>query len=353
MKKTFLIVMIICSCLTSGAQEKANKKIKIFQTWIRLNNNPGTVKGILYEIGDSSVFVTESLNDNSLIKYRFNDIELLKVRRQKSVIRGTIAGGVLGFGSGLVIASAFAGDLGYLESLVAATLGLTYGIIGVGAGALAGSVKDRFPLRNSFENLEKYRGSLQNYSYINEKRTAGKPFEHRGYMSFSMGWAFAQGEFASIVPVENYVGMKRRGFSTISTLGYRFNETLGVAFVMRTDQYNLEEQIQVPSFWNFDTFSIGPVISLPINKKIRFDLTPSIGSASAYLLIENKEVYTGKGLGLQGTGALVYDISKRWTASSSVGYVSAKQHFKQGGGGKVNVVDLEFGMAYKFGKRSL
>jgi hypothetical protein len=353
MKKTFLIVLIICSCLTSWAQEKSNKKIKVYQTWIRLNNNPGTVKGILYEIGDSSVFVTESLNNKSLHEYRFNDIELLKVRRQKSVIRGTIAGGIFGFGGGLITASAFAGDFGYLESIVAATLGITYGIIGAGAGALIGSVKDRFPMRNSFENLKKYRRSLQDYSYINEKRTAGDPFEHRGYMSFSMGWAFAQGEFASIIPVENYVGMKRQGFSTISTLGYRFNETIGVAFVMRTDQYNLEEQSQVPSFWNFDTFAIGPVISFPISKKIRFDLNPSIGSSSAYLLIENKEVYTGRGIGLQGTGTLVYNVSKRWTVSSSVGYISAKQHFKQGENGKASIVDLEFGMAYKFGKRSL
>ncbi|MDF1551117.1 MAG: hypothetical protein P1P88_25070, partial [Bacteroidales bacterium] len=82
-------------------------------------------------------------------------------------------------------------------------------------------------------------------------------------------------------------------------------------------------------------------------------ISPSIGFASAYLYVDNEEVYTGVGFGVNISGALAYDISKRWIGSVSSGYLSSKQKYKEGGYGKASDVNIQLGLAYKFGKRSL
>ncbi|HEY3371010.1 MAG TPA: hypothetical protein VGK10_09200, partial [Prolixibacteraceae bacterium] len=112
MKKAFLIGLVICCFFQAGAQENSHKKTKMYQTWIRLNNDSQRVKGILYEIGDSSLFVA-GLNDLSTVQeYSFRDVDLIKVRRQRSIIRGAIAGAEVGIGGGLLVGSTLVEEYG-------------------------------------------------------------------------------------------------------------------------------------------------------------------------------------------------------------------------------------------------
>jgi hypothetical protein len=353
MKKTLLIGMAICCFLLAGAQENDNKRVAIFKTWIKLNNSPQTVKGVLYEIGDSSIFVTESVYSSTLQEYRFSDINLMKVRRGNSVVRGTIGGAGIGVVGGIIARSAFVGDAGVFTGVFNVLFGITYGVVGAGLGAVVGTIKDRFPTKSSFENFEKYRGNLQDYSYKHEVVAAKNKFEHRGYVGFSMGLSFAMDEFKTDVPIDNYQGMRMTGLSTTANIGYRFTDRLGVNFMLRSTEYSTVGKSSIPMLWYLDSFTIGPVISLPIDQKFRFDLIPSIGFASAYMYVDDEETYTGEGLGVNITGALVYSLSKRWVASASAGYLSSKQQFKEEGNGTARDIDIALGLAYKFGKRSL
>lgn len=364
MKKVFLIGLIICYSLLSGAQQNDNKRTTVYKTWIKLNKSPQIVKGVLYEIGDSSIFVSESIYNSTLQEYRFNDIGLMKVRRGNSIRRGIYRGAGFGFVSGIIASVSFVGDASVLTGPLYLMLGITYGGVGAGVGALAGTIKDRIPIKYSYENFEKYRGNLQDYSYKPEKKDAGKRFEHRGYVGSSMGLSFALGEFKTNVPIDSYRGMKMTGFSNKATIGYRFTDRIGANFVIRSDEYSTLGESQMPMTWVLDSFTIGPVISLPIDKKFRFDLIPSIGFTSAYMYLEEeeiytgevlgfKDIYTGEGLGVNITGALVYNLSKRWFAAASAGYLSSKQKYKEGGNGTARNIDIELGLAYKFGKRSL
>lgn len=364
MKKVFLIGLAICCFLLAGAQGNETKKVRAYKTWIKLNNGHQRAKGILYEISDSSVFVSESVYNSIHQEYRFSDIDLMKVRRGNSVLSGSIIGTGMGIVTGIIARSAFVGDAGVFTGVFNVLFGITYGAVGAGLGAFAGTIKDRIPIKGSFENFEKYRGNLMDYSYKYEKIATGNIFEHRGYIGSSMGLSFALGEFKTNVPIDGYRGMKMTGFSNKMTIGYRFSERIGADFTIRSDEYSTLGVSETKMSWLLDSFMIGPVLSLPIDKKFRFDFTPSVGFASAYLnseeveiytgeSIEYKEIYTGKGLGVSITGALVCNLSKRWFASASAGYFSSKQKYIEGGNGTARDIDIELGFAYKFGKRSL
>jgi hypothetical protein len=352
--KIFLIIgLFVCCGFWSGAQENGNKKIKVYKTWIKLDNNPQIVKGVIYEVGDSSIFVAGSLLYPGTTEYSFSNIEILKLRRDKSIARGAIAGSAIGGGVGIITAVDLAGGAGFFTGVISAYMGFVMGVFGGGIGILAGTIKDRIPINRSFDNFEKYRSPMLNYSYLQEEIVAIHKFEHKGYIGFSMGLSFAKDEFGFDIPVNNYKGMERRGSSSKTIFGYRITEQIGVNFSVRTNQYSTVGDSEIPMSWNLDAFTAGPVLSLPMSEKLRFDFSPSIGFASAYLYVDNKEVYTGGGFGVNISGTLAYDFSKRWVGSFSSGYLSSKQEFKEGGNGKARDIDIQLGLAYKFGKRSL
>ena len=348
-----IIGLFVCFGFGTGAQENGNKKIKVYKTWIKLNKNSQIVSGVIYEVGDSSIFMAGSLLYPGTREYSFSNIEFLKVRREKSIARGAIAGSAIGAGGGVATGLALAGDAGFFTGVISTSMGLAFGVFGGGIGILAGTIKDRFPINRSFENFEKYRNPLQNYSYLQEEIVAKHKFQHKGYIGFSAGLSFARDEFAFDVPVTNYKGMEKTGFSSKTIFGYRITEQIGVIFLVLTNQYSTVGDNEIPMSWNLDAFTAGPVLSLPLSEKFRFDFSPSVGFASAYLYVDNKEVYTGGGFAVNISGALAYDISKRWVGSFSSGYLSSKQEFKEGGNGKASDINIQLGLAYKFGKKSL
>ncbi|MBW6537468.1 MAG: hypothetical protein K0B11_20840 [Mariniphaga sp.] len=350
MKHTFLAIVALVTCFTITAQENVSSKKKVYEAWVKPVNSFDVIKGVLYETGDSSVWLVPSLQSDRITEFQFNNIELLKVRREKSVRRGLIAGSVLGTGTGVILGLT-ATDIAFLKGFFTAVSGLYFGIIGLGTGAIAGSVKDRFPVRTSYENFDKYKGSLQYYSYVDEKPVLPK-FVHRGFIDPSFGFARAGGEFAANVPVSNYPGMNTNGFSYKGGVGYFFTNYFGVKWTSIDNVYSVEGY-NISMQWSFHSELIGPVISLPASDKFRFDFMPAAGYSSAYLYDGSEEFYTGNGFGLSFSGKMAYIMSKRWNVSAIAGYTTSKQKYEQGGTGKANALDITFGLDYKFGKKSL
>jgi hypothetical protein len=111
MKKLVVITTILLCCFyLSIAQEDTIKKSRIFKTWISLNNKPGEMKGVLYEIKDSSILVSSSFlkADYSAGKFEvseinYNDIDLVKIRIKNSVLNRALIGAVTGFAIGGLI----------------------------------------------------------------------------------------------------------------------------------------------------------------------------------------------------------------------------------------------------------
>ena len=353
MKKTLLIALLVCCFFPLLAQESISKKPRVYQAWIKLNNNRNPVQGLFYQVSDSSLFLTGTMDTSVVHEYNFRNIDLLKVRRTKSVKRGLITGSAIGLGYGVISSLNWVGEYGVLGSVVSASLGFGFGMVGAGVGALSGTIKDRIPIKATFGNFEKYRGSLQDYSLKHEKSVPAKKFIHRFYAGFTMGPSFASDGFAPLVPAIGNKGMEKTGFGSKTIIGYRITKKLGVNFSQRTSQYSLTGASQTEDFWSLDAFSIGPVITLPVSEKFRFDFLPSIGYAKAFLMFNNEEIITGNGLGIGFAGNLVYDFSKRWLMTAGIGYLTSNLVYSGNLKSKPSDLDLGFGVAYKFGKLSL
>ena len=350
MKRLLPALVILFCCFAITAQKNVSVKKKVYESWVKPVNGSGVIKGVLYETGDSSVFLVPSLQSDRITEFQFNNIELLKVRREKSVLRGIIAGSVIGFGTGAIMGYTIS-DFALVQGLMAAGTGVVFGVLGSGIGALAGSVKDRFPVRTSYENFNKYKGSLQYYSYLDEKSALPK-FVHRMYIAPSIGFSRAGGEFAANVPISNYPGMNKTGSSFKGEVGYFFTNHFGIKWTSIDNVYSVETYDNLMQ-WSFHSELIGPVFSLPASDKFRFDFIPSAGYSTAYLYDNEEEFYTGHGFGFSFSGKMAYIMSKRWNASASAGYTSSKQKYEQGGTGKASALDITFGLDYKFGKKSL
>jgi hypothetical protein len=350
MKRLLPTLVILFCCIALTAQENFSGKKKVYEAWVKPVGSSAVVKGVLYETGDSSIYLVPFLDSDRITEFQFDDIEVLKIRREKSVRRGLITGSILGAGTGVIIGSTMT-DFIYYQGFLATGFGIYFGIIGLGTGALAGSVKDRFPIRTSYGNFDKYKGSLQHYSYVDEKPVLPK-FVHRIYIAPSFGLSRAGGEFASIVPVSNYIGMNMTGSAFKGEVGYFFSNYFGIKWTSIDNVYSVEGY-NISMQWSFHSDLIGPVFSLPASEKLRFDFMPAAGYSTAYLYDNEEEFYTGHGFGYSFSGKMAYIMSKRWNASAIAGYTTSKQKYEQGGTGKASAMDITIGLDYKFGKKSL
>jgi hypothetical protein len=353
MKKCNIIfVMVLLGFYVANGQQVGVKKSKSYEVWVMQSNNDLVTRGILYEIRDSSICVARSIYDTEMTVFKFDEIDKLKIRKVNNVRRGIITGSLVGAAVGVVIVNSIPGGISYMTIPFSAIAGLFTALPGAGIGAAAGAIRDNIPLKQDYGNFNKYRGCLQDYSFVEEPAYTGSLFRHRFYASGSMGISAASGELADKIAVTDYPGMHKTGLSLWFGAGYRISDFFGVKFSLIEDSYALKDNDGTMS-WALDAFMLCPVITFPFINKIRIGLEPGIGFASATLANENEFLMNGTGLGMGLNGTIVYDYAKRWAASANIGYLHSNQKFKEGGSGKASTIDLQLGVAYKFGKKSL
>jgi hypothetical protein len=94
MKKLLLLLVIFLSIpFLSSAQEDTLPVV--YRTWIKVSNDPEKIEGILYEIKDSSIIITNSFSRVDCLSGNFrgktigyNFINNVEVRKNNSVIVG-------------------------------------------------------------------------------------------------------------------------------------------------------------------------------------------------------------------------------------------------------------------------
>jgi hypothetical protein len=357
-KLCLLLLVITCNGILT-AQEPAVHKQKAFRAWIKLNDNPFVPKGLVYQVSDSSVFLVQSLTYPVPEEFKYTKIDMLKINRDKNVLRGLITGSVIGAATGIIMVNTLGEGMSYMTIPISYTAGLFFGLIGSGIGALAGIIKDRIPVRGDYGNFNNFKGSLCDYSWQHEQIKAPS-FEHRGYFGAEGGISFAGGEFASLqnIPLTGYSGMVKTGMAMVTQGGYRFTRNLGINLSLINNMYSLKLTQDAVSgeytpYWGFDALIISPVLSLPFHQKWRFDFSPGIGYAGTTLSSSEDFVLNGEGFGFQMKGSLTYHYAKRWTASLGSGYLSSKVNYREGGSGKAQVFNISAGLFYHFGKKSL
>jgi hypothetical protein len=154
MKAIRLLGIAILFILGKGYAQDSIHKIKIFQTWVTHYNNPVKFTGVLYEIRDSSIVLSDSwfAQDYKTGNFQTTDlgidkIEFIKVRRYKGGGRGFLIGAgsvALTFGIIAVFSSnkkprqeGFHGVEPISPLIIGIPLSLIGGLIGAGIGSLS------------------------------------------------------------------------------------------------------------------------------------------------------------------------------------------------------------------------
>ena len=152
-------------------------RVKLYKTWIGQYSTPHKMKGVLYDLSDSAIRVSNSLHlrdypagNYTVSNVSIKGIEEVKIRKKGNVGKGfmigtaagLLVGGIFGYKayinhdpSGINILSA-GGEALFVTGL--------FGVLGAGIGGTIGSFKISIPINLSQENYNQHKSYLKKYS---------------------------------------------------------------------------------------------------------------------------------------------------------------------------------------------
>ncbi len=162
--KLIALVVMILNMNFIYTQEKV-QKVKNYKTWITLNDE-SEIHGILYQLKDSSIVVTNIKTEESQ-EIDVKDIQKIKIRRKNSIGRGALIGGASRLVVGGLIGLADGDDSGEWFAMSAEEKAISSGILfmplGAGTGILIGTIKKKFDINGNISNYNKNIQQLRKY----------------------------------------------------------------------------------------------------------------------------------------------------------------------------------------------
>jgi len=172
MKKFISVATLLILCnLISGQAQDLGKDYNKYKVWVTLADEPFEVNGILYELKDSTLLLSNYktydkfiVNNNPTIELHISNIELIEARKRNRLAKGIIIGTASGFAIGGIIGLARGDDEDSSAGEKAIKGGVSLAIPGALIGMLIGSVKVSFPIEGSLSNYKNHHKKLQKYS---------------------------------------------------------------------------------------------------------------------------------------------------------------------------------------------
>lgn len=354
--RILLTLMTSFLCINIHAQENSKKNIKIYESFVYSDNKPNILKGVLYEIKDSSIIVSNSklkkdysTGNFKLAEISFNNINLVKTRRINNAKRGVWIGAVTGFGVAIGMAGVAAPGSTFGEA--AGFLSIPITAIGAGIGALAGSHLNKIPINSSLENFNRNRSRLQKYSYVDEYSNGGNLFEqeneHKGFIGIAYGISIPLGDFADKSLDNENADFAKTGSGSNIVFGWSLTQNLGISASLFNNKYNADKN-GAEMLWVLGGLMAGPIFSTSVRDKLYFDMKPGIGIVSSSLVVDSIDEKTGNALGINFSASLRYNFAKRWCLLTETGYLTTSQKFDDKSERKIQTINMNLGIAYRF-----
>jgi hypothetical protein len=356
LKELVVIVTMVFYNYSLVAQVHIFQKPRLYETWVSLNNKPATLKGILYEVHDSSVTVSfsklrhdYSTGNFKVSEININSIDKIYTRRINNITKGALIGAATG---SIIVIVAFSGEkTGLTFGQEFYFFGIPFAAIGASIGALAGSFRVRIPIHGSLEYFNKNKSRLQHYSYLTEKVDAenspGLTYEYSSFVGMLTGPSFPLGNFASKSADNEFAGYAKSGYSgNTLNLGFRFADNIGVSALLFYNQYDIEKSGS-EMWWGWVGFMAGPMYSVPVRNKLIVDVKPRIGFSDESINVDGVETRRS-GLGINFSSALRYNFARRWCLLAETSYTGCSRKTYQIGNVKLQSLNLDFGLAYRF-----
>jgi len=348
--------MALCCYYSSAAQEDSIKTPKIFDTWISFNNQSKGLKGVLYEIRDSSILVSNSslkadylTGDFKVSNIDFKNIDYVSVRKKNRVLTGTIVGSVVGLATAVGFVRS-AGGIDEFGGIIMLLYGTPAIALGAGIGALASSFRIKIPINGSFENFKSNERRLERYSYLNEYSNSmniyEKAYEHKWFIGLIGGLSIPSGDFEHSIQNNTDEDFPKLGGNTDFILGYSFKQNYGISASYLNSSYNFKNS-STDTWWSVSSVLAGPMLSFPVKNSLYLDLKPMIGSTSASLNTDDSNEISGNGFSMYPCISIRYNFSIRLCALVETGYLFSTQKFEDGNK-KIQTTNLSAGIAYRF-----
>jgi hypothetical protein len=352
MKAIKLTMLILIFCVfNSFPQETITLNKKLYETRVSMSIEPGRLNGILFEVKDSSILISDARIRNQYLSGNFNvteidfrNLEYLYIRNQNSRKNGAwIGGGITAAFSILSIHYTFR-DVPEVRNIFFLVGVPTMAIAGAGIGYLVGLIPARFPIQGSFENFDWHRTKMQKRSLVHSHI---KPdYEHRNFFGWLIGPSFPVGDFAGKSPGSNNSDNAKSGYSSDFNFSLKVSPKLTISLSGFYNQYDLQEGND-DYFWLMGGAAIGPMFEIPVTDKFFVDLKPRIGILEAQLIMA--EAYAemiGSGIAINPGASLRYNIARRWILITKAEYLYANP--KELGFNNLQTFNLGFGAGYRF-----
>jgi hypothetical protein len=174
--------------------------------------------------------------------------------------------------------------------------------------------------------------------------------ENKVFVGIIYGPSFPLGDFASTSNTNENAGFaKPDRFNYIFDFGYNFYKYFGVSasfysydFVMDLVSSNLSRSV--------GGIVAGPMVSIPLTKKFLFESKLNAGYVNSEIDDDNPkyEKYSGKGLGINLSASLRYNIIKHFCLITEAGYLYSNQKFDDGNRQKIQIFNVGMGLAFGF-----
>jgi hypothetical protein len=367
-KLTLAYVLLICSSILSFSQEfylaQDNKssttvslpKSRIYKTWVSLNSYKGQIKGVLFEIRDSSVLLSNSLvkedyqsGNIKVTNIWFNDIDHISVRKKNKILNSTLIGSAAGLATEIIAAYSVTNNKDE-SAFLALVYSLPSIVFGAGIGALIGSFRFHIPVKGSFEYFKGNQNRLEKFSYIRETSDGIKIYnnqsEHKCFAGLTFGPSFPSGKFASdSVASTNESFPKTGGYGSL-LLGIYIKRDLGLSINYFNSSYNITNSASA-NYWSFSSILAGPVFSHHFKEYFFLDMKPMIGYVFVNKYVNNISESSGNGLAIFPAVSLRYNFSKRWCMLTESGLLLSNPEYSDSKK-STNAFNIGLGIAYRF-----
>lgn len=178
-----IAVLILCLAGQAAAQKDSIGKKKIYKAWLNLNKEPSKQKGVLYEIRDSSVVLSDSKHkaDYHTGNFKITSIDAgaidkIKLRSKGRVNRSALIGFGAGFVAGGLAGALMMGSLSQQESTAGFIFVASWaGALGAAIGAIIGSIKISIPIGGDLIRFNASKKMLNSYAMLNNQAIINSP----------------------------------------------------------------------------------------------------------------------------------------------------------------------------------
>jgi hypothetical protein len=171
-----MLVVLLPLQIPIAKAQKSGHRSAMYQSWIKTLDGSSRINGILYAVGDSSIYVSDALSrrkyeigDFQILRIEYSQIDRIQVRHVNSLTAGILTGGiVVGGGTFFLLRSNF-GDYSdpYVDAFLI-ILSIPPALAGGAVGGMVGSIKTSFRVHGNYQDFALNRDRLNSYAFVKD-----------------------------------------------------------------------------------------------------------------------------------------------------------------------------------------